>query len=359
MDGFVWGAMVGIGFLVVEDIFYFMNAYVSADGNMEGVWGIAMIRILGAGPYSHFLYTGLTGMGIAYYVTQVAQPKSKRLGIGLLLAAFGVGAHFIWNSPLFTEILSEQSISSFFVFVTVKGLPLLVGLVIVVMLARARDKRWFGYLASNPAIAGDISGGDMAELGGLVARWRGRRAAGARKGAQGKRLRGLIQRQMVAMAITASHAPSPDDPQLLAQRETLRQLRAQFEALPEGGAAAAPAGGGWAGQPGGASGAFAPTHTVPADGLQAWASPDPRTAAGPAPARASGHGGGAGRRLGTGRCRQRLERLGGRAPAPVTALRERAGDIGRSRARCQSRAWRVRVDRLVTRPKWAVPACGV
>ena len=81
---------------------------------------------------------------------------------------------------------------------------------------------------------------------------------------------------MVAMAITASHAPSPDDPQLLAQRETLRQLRAQFEALPEGGSAA-PAGGGWAGQPGGASGAFAPTHSIPADGLQAWASPDPRT----------------------------------------------------------------------------------
>ena len=102
-----------------------------------GGLGIAMIRILGAGPYSHFLYTGLTGMGIAYYVTQVAQPKSKRLGIGLLLGAFGVGAHFIWNSPLFTEILSEQSISSFFVFVTVKGLPLLIGLVIVVMLARA------------------------------------------------------------------------------------------------------------------------------------------------------------------------------------------------------------------------------
>ena len=70
LDGFVWGAMVGIGFLLVEDVFYFVRAF-GETGSILSVFQMFLIRILGAGPYSHFLYTGLTGMGIAYwYVRQ-------------------------------------------------------------------------------------------------------------------------------------------------------------------------------------------------------------------------------------------------------------------------------------------------
>ena len=57
LDGFVWGAMVGIGFLLVEDVFYFVRAF-AATGSYGDLIGMFMIRILGAGPYSHFLVHG-------------------------------------------------------------------------------------------------------------------------------------------------------------------------------------------------------------------------------------------------------------------------------------------------------------
>ena len=82
LDGFIWGAMVGIGFLLVEDVFYFMRTFFE-QGSFVDLFVIWMIRILGAGPYSHFLYTGLVGMGVAYYVTQVDQTK----GAGSLIGA--------------------------------------------------------------------------------------------------------------------------------------------------------------------------------------------------------------------------------------------------------------------------------
>ncbi len=270
LDGFVWGAMIGIGFLVVEDVFYFMNAFVDANGDFAGLWQIFLIRVIGAGPYSHFLYTGLAGMGVAYYATRPDRSWGTRMLVGGGLVALGVGCHFVWNSPLLASVADEGTFSSFLAYVTLKGLPLLIGLAIVVQLARARDTRWFNHLATNPAIAGELSPADLEELGGLIPRWRGRRAAGALKGPQGKRLRGLIQHQMIATAIAAGHASGPDDPALLGQRQTLRELRAQYDALPVPGQAAAAA-------PPPAT-AWIPTATVPPEGLPAWASPDPRAA---------------------------------------------------------------------------------
>ena len=81
LDGFVWGAMVGIGFLLVEDVFYFVRAF-SATGSYGDLIGMFMIRILGAGPYSHFLYTGLIGMGVAYYATRTVRRSGDGSGSG-------------------------------------------------------------------------------------------------------------------------------------------------------------------------------------------------------------------------------------------------------------------------------------
>ena len=142
LDGFVWGAMVGIGFLLVEDVLYFVRAF-AQTGGYDTLFGMFMIRILGAGPYSHFLYTGLVGMGIAYYTTRTDQVWGRRVGIGLLLAAAGVAAHFFWNSPIFSGLLDEGGFVGWAVYVTIKGLPMLIGLILIVRLARQRERRWF------------------------------------------------------------------------------------------------------------------------------------------------------------------------------------------------------------------------
>jgi protease PrsW len=295
LDGFIWGAMVGIGFLVVEDVFYFMNAFVQAQGDFTSLWQMFLIRVIGAGPYSHFLYTGLTGMGIAYFVTRQDQPRQRRLLFGIGLAALGVGAHFIWNSPILSGIADQGTLESFLLYVTIKGLPLLIGLIVVVRLARARDQRWFGHLAANPLVAEDISAADVNELGGLVRRWRARRASGRERGSAGKRMRGAIQRQEIALAVAAGHAAGQDDPALVASRQGLRELRARYDALParavaaqaaqagawQGAASASPATNVMPSAPPVSAAGWSPTNRVPPDGMPAWPSPDPSQASVP------------------------------------------------------------------------------
>ncbi len=299
--------MVGIGFLVVEDVFYFMNSFVQMSGDMGSILQMFLIRVIGAGPYSHFLYTGLTGMGIAWYITRTDQTRTQRLLIGLGLAALGVGSHFLWNSPFLSSVAEDGSLTGFLTYATVKGLPILIGVAIVVRMARGRDRRWFERLAANPALAGDLPPDDLRELSGLWRRLSGRRAAGRAKGPAGRKLRGQIQREEIALALAASDVAGPQDAELLRRRATLQDLRARFDALPvlatgafspgsPGAAASAVAPAGWTpsvtpdtrGQvPGGgptiaptsapalAAPAWAPTHRVPPEGMQAWTAPDP------------------------------------------------------------------------------------
>ncbi len=67
MDGFVYGAVCGLGFAVVEDVFYFMGVF---GGHPNGVLQGFFVRVVASGLYSHVLYTGLVGMGIGYFVSR-------------------------------------------------------------------------------------------------------------------------------------------------------------------------------------------------------------------------------------------------------------------------------------------------
>jgi len=78
MDGFVYGALVGLGFTVVEDVSYFIHAAVAIAGagdQMGPVVDTFLVRVVGGGLYSHVLFTGITGIGFAYLVTR---PKAAR-----------------------------------------------------------------------------------------------------------------------------------------------------------------------------------------------------------------------------------------------------------------------------------------
>jgi RsiW-degrading membrane proteinase PrsW (M82 family) len=232
LDGFVWGAMVGLGFLLVEDVFYFVRAFVESGGSYGGLFQIFLIRIVGAGPYSHFLYTGLIGMGVAYYATRGDVARDRRILVGVGLAAAGVGAHFFWNSPLLGEILGDGSVFAWAAYVTAKGLPMLIGLLLVIRLARRRERRWFQRFTAAQVDDGTISPDEVRELAGLRARWRARREAARLKGSAGRRIKGQIQRQQINLAMVASRVGSSDHPDVVKQRDLVRALKIQYGALP-------------------------------------------------------------------------------------------------------------------------------
>ncbi|MDQ3492883.1 MAG: PrsW family intramembrane metalloprotease [Chloroflexota bacterium] len=120
MDGFVYGAMVGLGFTVTEDIDYFLGAF---GGSIQGVLAGFWVRVVASGLYGHVLYTGLAGIGVAYFVRhRDDRSLARRTALALGLLGLAILAHFVWNSPLIWDLFP------LFVATTVKGMPFLLAL---------------------------------------------------------------------------------------------------------------------------------------------------------------------------------------------------------------------------------------
>ncbi len=293
-DGFVYGAIIGLGFAAVENVQYFIQAIgqPGAGDQIGPVLQMYFLRVILVGAYMHVLWTGISGVGFAYYVTQRDQPRQKRLmyAVGLFLLA--ILAHMIWNSPLLTELLS--GLGGIVAFGLIKGLPFLIFLVLLVLLAQRREQRWFSTITASDVGTDVIKHEELAELGGLRSRLAARRRMAARKGGQAGRLYGRLQREQINLAMIRSRAGTDDDPSVVAQRERIRAIRAQLNALPDipqpvavpyvapapatpAGPAAAPAAAVSPPAPPAAPPApvWAPTHVVPVAGMAAWAAPDP------------------------------------------------------------------------------------
>jgi RsiW-degrading membrane proteinase PrsW (M82 family) len=273
LDGFVYGAMVGLGFTVAEDMYYFFAHFVGQAGasDLGGLFEGFFTRIIVGGPYSHVLLTGLTGMGLAFYVTRPDVSRARRVLVAVLLYAAGVTAHFVWNSPLLDGILgNDPGPTEWIAWAAVKGLPFLILLGVLVRLAMRREQRWVRDALAEDVAAGVMTAQEVDVLESLRARRSARKAIGARTGPAGERLVARLQHAQIALAIASTGAEPDRDARVKANRELIAGLRAQLAALPVAGSAAA------AVAPASAPAhPFAPTHRAPAEGLAAWGSPDP------------------------------------------------------------------------------------
>ena len=106
----MYGALVGLGFQITEDMFYFFTHFIGpAQGANEigaliqGYW----IRVISSGLYSHPLYAGLGGMGLAYWATRLDQPLQRRRLFLVGGLALGIGLHVFWNMPALNFLLGD------------------------------------------------------------------------------------------------------------------------------------------------------------------------------------------------------------------------------------------------------------
>jgi protease PrsW len=86
LDGIIYGAMVGMGFAMVENIFYYMNEF-----EISGIEGFSILVILRGIVFglNHALYTAITGLGIA--IARLSTKRSTRILApigGLTMAIF-------------------------------------------------------------------------------------------------------------------------------------------------------------------------------------------------------------------------------------------------------------------------------
>ncbi len=92
LDGVVYGALIGLGFAMTENFFYFIGAY------DEGGYGqLTMVIFLRAALFgmNHAFYTGLTGIGLGLARTTRRQ-ESRLLWIGFGLVA-AIVTHSLHN----------------------------------------------------------------------------------------------------------------------------------------------------------------------------------------------------------------------------------------------------------------------
>lgn len=195
LDGFVIGAVVGLGFQVVENFGYTMN--VSAMEDDPGIGPLVqmfVVRGLIAGPFSHAVYTGIVGLGIGYLVTATERSWWRRVGFALLAFVGAFFAHWLWNSPL---LMSQLGILS----LLVKGMVTLTILIVALRVARKRDAQFFcPALADVPAALCTTPERDALATG--RGRRRARKMARRRSGRGAGRAMAHLQRAQADLAVS-------------------------------------------------------------------------------------------------------------------------------------------------------------
>ena len=94
-DGLVVGALVGLGFQISEDISYAFIGAANAFGDLGAAWETIIARTLASIP-SHWMFSGIFGAGLVWFIGRPEVPARKGLGLGLMLTAMLM--HGLWDA---------------------------------------------------------------------------------------------------------------------------------------------------------------------------------------------------------------------------------------------------------------------
>lgn len=224
MDGLVYGAMVGLGFQVMENVQYFMLAADETGGGAGGVVAMFFLRVVISGLYSHMLFTGLMGFGFAYFVTRRGKAMGHRVGVFALCASLSWAAHFVWNSPWLEALMSEGN-GAFVLALIIKGLPFLALLGLLGVFARRREGQAFARLMASEVGGDVVTSEEYAVLRSARKRRSALRRTKRANGAPARAVLKRLMREQMNLALFHGKVGTVDDPALEAQREIVRRLK--------------------------------------------------------------------------------------------------------------------------------------
>ena len=130
LDGIIYGAMVGMGFAMVENVYYFVTVY--NEGGVEA-WGTNIFMrgiIFGL---NHALFTSMTGLGVA--VARMATNQVVKFAApiaGWMMAMF---LHFLHNAAV-----STGNALCLLAFISDYGGIIL--LLVIIIWALLQERRW-------------------------------------------------------------------------------------------------------------------------------------------------------------------------------------------------------------------------
>lgn len=146
LDGLFYGLIVGLGFEITESFLYTVQGAAQEGGDFTIVLLTFVLRGIIGGLWNHPTYTAITGAGVGYFFSSAASAFRRWAAlIGSLLAAMIL--HGFFDSPLFEGEVLTASI--------IKGLPALVLLLVLLRLARNKERIAFESVAKG-AIPTDL-----------------------------------------------------------------------------------------------------------------------------------------------------------------------------------------------------------
>jgi protease PrsW len=108
LDGLVYGALVGVGFAMTENILYFGQAYL--EGGL-GEFGILVLARAVLGGLGHPAYTAITGAAIGWSRGRYGRGIARFI-VPILGWALAVALHVAWNGGLvLTSVQMDQDAS--------------------------------------------------------------------------------------------------------------------------------------------------------------------------------------------------------------------------------------------------------
>lgn len=187
LDGLIYGALIGMGFELMEDVLYLGSAYV--EGGVAGFGEEWVLRPVLTGS-AHALFTGTTGAAIGWARSQY-QRGWLRFLVPVVGWMFAVLQHFLWNIGgavlavgLGTDVPGLIRLA---LQILVLILPAALVLYLVARLARRRERNIIREQLSEEVARGVLSQEEYALLSDDAARRRALASAKRERGRAGRR----------------------------------------------------------------------------------------------------------------------------------------------------------------------------
>ncbi|GAA1098368.1 PrsW family intramembrane metalloprotease [Nocardiopsis composta] len=106
VDGFILGALVGLGFQVVENALYALNTVVLQGATAGGVSVLVSLalRIVVTGAGSHWAMTAIAGTAVGLLAAARWRPGPRRAWAAGLLVLFAMALHGFFNAPVLSSL---------------------------------------------------------------------------------------------------------------------------------------------------------------------------------------------------------------------------------------------------------------
>jgi RsiW-degrading membrane proteinase PrsW (M82 family) len=162
IDGIVYAAMVGLGFAMTENVKYYGEAFV--EGNAAGVF---IVRGLFS-PFSHPLFTSMTGMGLG--LARQSRNRAVKVAAPLAGLALAILLHSSWNATAYFGEKLESGVVIVLTYILVM-IPIFAGLLAAVALALRHEGQILRTHLWCDLERGDISREEYARLCSLRSRF--------------------------------------------------------------------------------------------------------------------------------------------------------------------------------------------